>query len=60
MSAESKLKEAAKQEEKQKQSAAKKIERLIEKVSVITLLYHTVTDIKLWRVAESHHCGSVM
>ncbi|XP_022532908.2 rho GTPase-activating protein 4a [Astyanax mexicanus] len=31
LSAENKLKEAAKQEEKQKQSAAKKIERLIEK-----------------------------
>lgn len=31
--AEGKLKEAEKQEEKQKQSAAKKLERLIEKVN---------------------------
>lgn len=33
MCADGKLKEAEKQEEKQKQSAAKKLERLIEKVS---------------------------
>lgn len=33
VSAEGKLKEAEKQEEKQKQSAAKKLERLIEKVN---------------------------
>lgn len=34
--AEGKLKEAEKQEEKQKQSAAKKLERLIEKVNEYT------------------------
>lgn len=33
--AEGKLKEAEKQEEKQKQSAAKKLERLIEKVNLL-------------------------
>lgn len=33
--AEGKLREAEKQEEKQKQSAAKKLERLIEKVNVL-------------------------
>lgn len=37
--AEGKLKDAEKQEEKQKQSAAKKLERLIEKVNRHTLMY---------------------
>lgn len=36
--AEGKLKEAEKQEEKQKQSAAKKLERLIEKVNEYTFM----------------------
>uniref|UniRef100_A0A3Q3VYA0 F-BAR domain-containing protein n=1 Tax=Mola mola TaxID=94237 RepID=A0A3Q3VYA0_MOLML len=38
--AEGKLKEAEKQEEKQKQSAAKKLERLIEKVNGYTLMQY--------------------
>lgn len=40
--AEGKLKEAEKQEEKQKQSAAKKLERLIEKVNKYTFMYNYV------------------
>lgn len=42
MYAEGKLKEAEKQEEKQKQSAAKKLERLIEKVNGYTLMQYFV------------------
>lgn len=40
--AEGKLKEAEKQEEKQKQSAAKKLERLIEKVNENTFVHNYV------------------
>lgn len=40
--AEGKLKDAEKQEEKQKQSAAKKLERLIEKVNRHTMYFQHV------------------
>lgn len=42
MCAEGKLKDAEKQEEKQKQSAAKKLERLIEKVNRLMSYFHFV------------------
>lgn len=45
MCAEGKLKEAEKQEEKQKQSAAKKLERLIEKVMMTSFLCMHVDDV---------------
>lgn len=61
MCAEGKLKDAEKQEEKQKQSAAKKLERLIEKVNkypFCSILCMYVNYLTLFLLADDCFCTS--